>query len=189
MFHFARTAYFLPCIVIYYIMKHFSIWKKVSTTVWNFLFTYFHEIDIIGHFYVTFMVRTKMCKTLQVKYIIGLKLICLKWFIEYWLLCKKLQKYWKVVESSSNISNTTGLVQLYIFIFVLEFFLYETFLVYFRKKNISGICGGTFHWSWRHFLEFFTLFYKKKLSNGAIGTPFLTASFEVELALIGLTKI
>lgn len=164
-------------------MKHFSIWKKVSTTVWNFLFTYFHEIDIIGHFYVTFMVRTKMCKTLQVKYVIGLKLIWLKWFIE-WLLCKKLQKYWRVIESSSNISNTTGLV-----IFVLEFFFILEIFGLFSKKIISGICGRTFHWSWRHFLKFFTLFYKKKLSNGTIGAPFLTVSVQVEQPLIGLTKI
>lgn len=42
--------------------------KKVSTTVWTFLFMYFHEIDIIGQFYVTFMVRTKICKILQVKF-------------------------------------------------------------------------------------------------------------------------
>lgn len=64
--------------------------NSLKFVVYVFSWNWYNRSILCNIYGTESVLRTKMCKNFQVKYVIGLKLIWLKWFIEYWLRCQKV---------------------------------------------------------------------------------------------------
>lgn len=152
--------------------------NSLKFVVYVFSWNWYNRSILCNIYGTESILRTKMCKNFQVKYVIGLKLIWLKWFIEYWLRCQKVVK---ILES--------GRIKVQIYRIPQACYTILEIVGWFSMENYFRICLAAISAKLNTFFVIFITFLLNKLSNGATGASFLTESVEFEKSLIGLTKI